>query len=240
MYNDTCEAAISNQKSKLVGTDKFAHIDIQLLKELMGENGGGVKRLQTLVLEKCIPTAGVPIELETACTELQKIVSSNLFNVLQKGPQNVINTVMEWVSALKKNEKPAAMWKAGEFLTEVWSRLPMFFSTTSHVKGEDDKEELVRTYGVPALAMAWASVQKKEAKDIEVHQIELLAAFASWLSPAVATEVAKKKTAVLKAKLSKGAKSATTETKGTKPKKQTADERALEMAKKFVKKRKTD
>eukprot|EP00971_Amphidinium_carterae_P264956 5255867-Amphidinium_carterae.1 len=78
----------------------------------MGENGGGVRRLQRVVLDTCIPSSSTHIGLEVATTELQKVVDSNLFKVLQKGPQNVINTVMEWLSALKKHEKPSPMWKA--------------------------------------------------------------------------------------------------------------------------------
>eukprot|EP00971_Amphidinium_carterae_P014434 285124-Amphidinium_carterae.1 len=116
----------------------------------------------------------------------------------------------------------------------------MFFSTSCVVKEEDGTEIQATTYGVPALEMAWTSMSKQEPKDIDLSQIELLASFTSWLSVDVAGELSKKKTAVLKAKMSKSGKSAPAASKPTKAKKQSADERALEMAKKFVKKRKTD
>eukprot|EP00971_Amphidinium_carterae_P156942 3111232-Amphidinium_carterae.2 len=196
----------------------------------------GLRSLNQKFMETCLPTETTDVALADAITASKTLLDSALYKVLEPEFQNQLTTCTDWLQSLKSKTPPSGFTTSNEFLTLVWTKLPLFFSVEKP-KGSATDSPVVRVKGVPALQLAWAGMKDKTVDKLQIAEIDAVYVFKPWMAGDVQKLITKKRQAVVAASLkSKPAKQA--ETSKVAKSKLSADDKALLAAKKVLLKKK--
>ena len=224
---------------QLSNIDKYFFLDLAFVSHCAGE--GGQRKLEEILLAKCLPSSETYISVGEAVKESEKILECDLYNFSSEGAQGALKAAHQLLRQIQQGVTILSNRNGTNFLQQVFARSQYFVVFSEKHKiwfaGEKDaiekaaSDDLLR--GSKALEAMWQIVQKKDPKDLNLKQLEPLVVFGQFLPEAsrkVAHEKAERVMKLAHAKAGKASKAVPAES-DAKPSKRKASSSATDARK---------
>eukprot|EP00971_Amphidinium_carterae_P328686 6460686-Amphidinium_carterae.1 len=232
--NCRIQVVFQKHRTALASRDSKSCIDKLWLQQVT--SGGGLKRIQECLEEKCLARRGKSVTIETAVAELAKVKSGKLFEVLTKAAQGEVLAFDQWLTCLAKKQQPTVLSKPGTWLGKVWTLLPNFY-TCKYTELVDGSEKELLARGAAAVKRSWDQMSETEDEALEMDVLDTLCCYLPWLDSTDAKAISEKRRELLQTRLAKGSAKAAPKQKG-KQVKESSEKKAKDAAMAFLKKKK--
>ena len=194
--------ALAHHKVKLQGLDRFFWADLLFLKSVSGNEG--LKKLEQLFAERCLPSAEKTLSLDAACTHANALLESDLYKFASAAAQGSLKAGVAVLESLKKGQAPLRQAKPEGFHAEIWSRIVFFFcieNPKAKTSAQGSREEPVPKFlmGVEALKHRWEEIKATPATKLQLCDLDPYQMYGHMLDPAWKKEVQVKQSELGKA-----------------------------------------